>query len=108
MTQTEMPPTAVPSVKFGREARTRPPFAINELEFRATPLSLSEEQQLAGVGASAAEREVLPELLEVLAALLNARHTGDEAVDVPWLMDNLMGEDLEGIVAYLRGETPQE
>ncbi|GGN36653.1 hypothetical protein [Deinococcus daejeonensis] len=91
------------TIKFGRQAVRRPAFSINDLSFSSLPLSLAEEQRLAGAGEGVPEDAVMSGVLGVLVEVLNARAEG-ELVDAGWLMENLTPSDLEGIVAHLRGE----
>ena len=91
------------TIKFGRQAIRRPAFSINELSFSSLPLSLAEEQRLAGAWEGVAEDAVMTGVLGVLVEVLNARAEG-ELVDAAWLMENLTPSDLEGIVSHLRGE----
>ncbi|AZI42868.1 hypothetical protein EHF33_08990 [Deinococcus psychrotolerans] len=95
------PSKAKRPVKFGRQAVSRPPFAINDLTFSSLPLSLAEEKELAGAGAVAGDG-VIDALLEVLGKILNTRASEDNTVSLTWLLDNLTPSDLEGIVEHLR------
>ncbi|WP_148234989.1 hypothetical protein [Deinococcus maricopensis] len=77
-------------------------------------LSVNEELRLAEIPADALESEeasgedaqrAVHAMMTALASLLQARALNEQLViDETWVGENLTSADLEGIVAYLRGD----